>query len=360
VFFTDLPDNDDKSAADEGTAAGELLQMQLERWEKQPGHAKNGVVFDSDMYFYTGDVAKRILAKAESVGSKVMCEDRVDWVIAQGMTLRGQYDAAFFGNDNTLYVYDLKYGWGIVDVFENWQLIGYAIGKVLRAWEANSTVPTRIVLTIEQPRPHHEDGSTRTWELTLEQLWKYKAMIESKAAQVVAGDRTVATGSKCKYCPAFGGACTAANRTFYNSIETALHRHVQDDLSNEEIARQLDLIGRAAEILKIKKDSLEQLAIYRTKQGKVVPGYTVDENFGDRKWKAEMSPQAIKLMTGVDIITQSTMSPRQAEIAGVPKQLVNALVTRPFLGPKLKKQDSTKLADKLFGNKPAIAEGEKR
>jgi len=360
VFFTDLPDNDDKTAANEGTAAGELLQMQLERWEKQPGVASNGVAFDSDMYFYTLDVAKRILSKAESVGGHVLCEERIDWQVSPNITLRGQYDAAFIGNDNALHVTDLKYGWGIVDVFENWQLLGYAIGKVLKMHQAGGVVPSRIVLTIEQPRPHHEDGATRTWELTIEQLWKYKAMIEEKAALVEAGNRTLTTGSKCKYCPAFGGACTAANRTFYNSIETTLNRHVQDDLSNEEIARQLDLVARASEILKIKKDSLEQLAVYRSKQGKIIPGYTIEENYGDRKWKAEMSPEAIKIMCGVDVMTKTTMSPRQAEIAGVPKALVGALVTRPFLGPKLKKQDASKVADKFFGNKPAIAEGEKK
>ena len=47
------------------------------------------------------------------------------------------------------------------------------------------------------------------------------------------------------------------------------------------------------------------------------------------------------------------LSPAKAEKAGVPKEFVNSLVDRRFLGQKIVKKDGSDVGNKIFGkNKP--------
>lgn len=342
LFFENLPPEEDSAPAKEGTAAGRYLQHILEG--TAPGtHCENGVMFDDDMKFHTAEVAKRVLEKSQ--GSPVLCEQRVDWMTQSGIPIRGQYDASFVGFDGKLYVDDLKYGWGIVEVRNNWQLLGYAIGEVIRRQQAFPS----IVLRIHQPRPHHEDGSTREWEISYEELLSYKEMIEGRMMEIARGVNELVTGPKCKYCPA-AALCPALNRALYNGIDVALGDFHQDNISEAVLARQLDEISRAEEVLKIRKDSLNALAVHRIQQGAIIPGYMMEKSYGDRKWKPGVSPKAIEVLTGKKIIEEKMMSPAQAEKLGISKEFIASLVERHFIGNKVKKGDAGKMADKIFNN----------
>lgn len=343
LFFDDLPEQDTNEAAKEGTAAGEYLELLLTKsgTVMLPTHAKNGVEFSDDMKFFTTPIAAEI---ALDHVDKVLCEQSIDWQTRSGIWIKGQYDASFV-RDGKLYIDDLKYGWNIVDVRENWQLLGYAIGEVLRRGQAFD----RIVMRIHQPRPHHEDGPTRAWEITYEQLLEYKEVIEARMDQIARGFRELVTSAKCKYCPAAAAHCTAFNRALHHGIDVVMSEFKQDSLNEKDIAFQLDLMDRVSEIFKIKNDSLKQLAVNRLGQGAIIPNYTIEDSYGDRKWKKEISPLVIETLTGKNIIEQKMMSPAQAEKIGVPKELVKNFVDRHFIGKKLVKKDLTKLADKIFG-----------
>ena len=65
------------------------------------------------------------------------------------------YDQA----EKTLYVTDLKYGYEIVEPFENWQALAYAAGVAALP----GMVPDKVVITIVQPRAPHRRGPIRTW-----------------------------------------------------------------------------------------------------------------------------------------------------------------------------------------------------
>jgi hypothetical protein len=344
LFFENLPEQEDSGPAKEGTAAGRLLQHFLE--DTEPGtHCENGVPFDDDMRFYTTDVAKDIHAK--SGVSEILCEKRIDWQTRSGIWIRGQYDVSYVGQDSKLYIDDLKYGWKIVDPKENWQLLGYAIGEVIR----RNYPFEKIVMRIHQPRPHHEDGPIRSWEISYEQLLEYKEKIELRMDQIAAGLKELVTSEKCKYCPAAASACTAFNRAFYHGVDYVLGDFKQDSLNDKEISFQLDLMGRINELMKIKKESIEQLAVSRIKSGAIIPGYMTEESYGDRKWKPGISPKVIEVLTGKNIVKQEMLSPAQAEKVGVPKDLVKTYVDRHFLGLKLAKKDANKLGDQIFGKK---------
>lgn len=337
--FENLPVQPSNPAAEEGTAAGELLERLLLS-KDIPAQARNGVYFDNDMRFYVVPIAEEINSNRQS---EVLCEQRIDWQTRSGIWIRGSFDISFV-REGKLYIDDLKYGWGIVEVRENWQLLGYAIGEVIRRGVAFE----KIVLRIHQPRPHHEDGPTRTWELSYAELLAYKERIEQRMEQIVAGDRTLNTGRQCKYCPATAEACPAFNRLFYRALEISTE-FTQDQIDEAELARQLDHVHRAQEVIKIKLDSLTQLATDRMKSGKIIPGYLAENRYGDRQWKGLVTPEVIEALTGKKIVEEVMLSPAKAEKLGIPKDFVNSLVDRKFLGQKLVKKDHSDLGNKIFG-----------
>lgn len=340
LFLTGTPD-EENAAAKEGTAFGELLRLKLEE-KPVPTHASNGIQFDSDMEFYSGPLAREIAERA--AGNPISCETRIDWTTRSGIKICGSYDVSFASGPDDLYVDDAKYGWGIVEVKENWQLLGYAIGEVIRQQRAFK----RIHLRIRQPRPHHEEGPDREWVLTYEELLHYKEVIETRMDQIALGYRDLTTSKHCKYCPSAGDSCPAINKAFYRGLEFT-HEFVQDKMSEKELSFHLDLVNRADELIKIKKDSLNALAVHRIKNGAIIPGYITESSYGHRKWKKDVDPKAVETLTGRKLMTSALISPAQAEKLGINKEFLETLVEMPFLGQKVVKKDAGKSADKIFG-----------
>lgn len=339
LFFTDLPLDEGSDAAKEGTAAGELLERKL---LGQPigTHAANGVAFDADMEFYLEPIVQNIRARSTGL---ITCEQRIDWQTRSGIWIRGQYDVAYIDHEGALCIDDLKYGWGPVEVKENWQLLGYAIGLFATVNHRISAIKLRIM----QPRPHHEDGMYREWTLTVEELMQYRERIEERMLQIAEGDKLLVTSPKCRYCPA-ASQCPALSKSFWHGVEM-MHEFMEDRINENEISFQLDLIGRIKEIVKIKEDSLNTLAVDRVRQGKLIPNYAMEASYGDRKWKSGISPDIVKTLTGKQIVKQEMLSPAQAEKLGVSKDFVNALTERQFRGQKLKKTDTATLGSRIFG-----------
>lgn len=340
LFLKEKKD-DSTFQADEGTAASEYLEALLKGFTS-PAAASNGVPFDEDIKFYTTPIAEDIKKRA---ASPVNCEQVINWMTRAGVLIKGKYDVSMIDHRGYLCIEDLKYGYGIVEVEENWQLLGYAIGEVIRLGRAFE----KISLKIHQPRAHHEDGSSREWLITYQELLEYKERIEKRMEEIANGDRTLQTSEHCKYCDGAAESCPAFNRLFYRSLEVSTE-FVKDSLTEAEISRQLDQIKRAEEVLKIKKDSIIELGISRIKNGKLIPNYVQAERYSNRKWNDNVTPEALKIMTGVDVMEKSFMSPSKAEKAGVPKELVDQLSKKRLIGTKLEKKDSTKIGNDIFGN----------
>lgn len=337
--FLDLP-RTDSFHGDEGMAAAEYLERLLSN--KPLGEVSSkGYYFDDDIKFYMLKVAEDIKTQAVS---EVICEQKINWQTRSGMWIKGRYDVSYIDEKGRLCIDDLKYGWGIVEIEENWQLIGYAIGEVIRRGQAFK----EISLKIRQPRPHHEDGETREWVITYEQLLEYKERIERRMDEISKGKIDFQTSKHCKYCLGSGEACPAFNRLFYRALEISTEFH-QDSIDNDELAQQLKQIERAEETIKIKKDSLTELAILRIRSNKIIPGYVQSERYGNRDWKKGIGPEAIKIMTGLDVIEKNFMTPAKAEKVGISRDLINQLSEKKFLGLKLEKKNTTKIGNKIFG-----------
>lgn len=351
VAFTDLPEQETHEAALEGTACGEVLQYMVEnRVFELPDHmthAKNGYPIDSDMLYYSKEIATDILSRAVT---PVSCEGEVQFG-PEGKEIQvvGHYDASYWESHCRLAIDDLKYGWGLVENDEknlNWQLLSYAAGlvSVMGLWGKEDL---EVVIRIRQPRPHHEKGPVREVVLNRQQLWDYYNQMIARMVAIADGDKSLVTSPKCKYCPA-AAKCPAMNKNFYRALEY-VHEFTQDEMTAEELSFQLDTIQRASEIMKIKKDSLEALAIDTIRKGKLIPGYVIDQKMGDRTWKKMITPAVFEAMTGKKIVREEMLSPAQAEKLGISPKFINTLVDRFQKGPKLAKKDTTKLGDAIFG-----------
>lgn len=341
VFLKNLLQWPNDEAAKEGTTAGEYLERLLLN-RQIADTCSNGRHFDDDMKFYTTPIAQDVKSRAVS---EILCETRIDWQTRSGIWIRGQYDICFVDDQGRLCVEDLKYGYKLVEVKENWQLLGYAIGEVMRRGQAFNEISFKI----HQPRAHHEDGTTREWVITYDRLIEYKEMIEKRMSEISSGRKDFQTSDKCYYCMGAGEGCPAFNRKYHNGLEIAFGNFVEDSISDEEMAKQLNEIANAEEALKIKLSALKELAVSRIKKGHIIPGYVQSQKYSNRSWKKGVSPESIKIMTGKDVIETKLMTPAKAEKLGVSKELVSQLSEKRFVGMKLEKKNATDLGNKIFG-----------
>lgn len=344
--FSDLPPLPTNEAAEAGTAAGEYLEKLLILGEEITV-AKNGVTITDEMKYYIRPLAESIKARATS---RIDCELDVSWKTTSNFEITGHLDVSYMVGD-VLHIDDLKYGYSLVEVKDNWQLISYAIGLMSLAHQQGLKL-TKVVTRIMQPRAHHEDGPLREQEYTLDELISLASRISQQVDLIVKGNVELVTSQKCKYCPALiYGKCTAISRAFYNSVDVVLNSFKPDEMSDDDLAQELDLFYRIEDIFKVKIDSLRELAVDRIKQGKIVKGYVMDQKLGDRSWKKDVDSEMITLLTGIDITERVTLTPAKAEKLGLDKDLVSTLVERRFLGNTIKRGDASKIGDKIFGKK---------
>lgn len=339
LHFVDVPRPEYTDAAKEGVAAAEYLEHLLSG--KPVGtHSKDGVEFSEEIKFFTQGVADELRALNVPIRSEV----DVSWRTKAGITVSSRYDISYESGGH-LHIEDFKFGYGLVEVKDNWQLISYAIGEVIRLQKAFPT----IVLTIRQPRAHHEDGPVRSWEISYEQLLSFKEQIEEHAIKIRDGVNTLSTSKACKYCPN-AAFCPAFNRAYHKSIDVVTD-FLQDTLSNEQISEQLDLVARIEDLLKTRKGSLQLLATDRIRQGQIIPGYVSEARYGHRTWKDNVNSDVVKALTGIDITETVTLTPAKAEkLRGLDKNFVSQMTVRPILGQELKRKDTSKLGNKIFGN----------
>lgn len=343
LHFTDLPKEVDSEVAKEGTAFGEMVAYKL-LGGTYSTHATNNFPFDNDMEFFSNEILDKVAEDLLLDKEKpVTCEQRIDWQTNSGIWIKGAYDISFVVG-NTLYIDDVKYGWALVNPEDNWQLISYAIGEVIRTDKSYD----EIVMRIHQPRPHHEEGTTREWRISYAKLLELKEVIENRMALLAEGEDELATSTNCRYCLA-AASCPAVSKAYFRSLEE-IHNFVQDDISDAELSFQLDLYKRMQDIFKVRKESLEALAVDRLNNNKLIPNYSIKKSYGNRTWTKGIDADYITMMTGVDITKVEMLSPAQAEKKGVNKTLVAELTKRFEKSPKLERGDTSELGNKIFGN----------
>jgi hypothetical protein len=98
----------------------------------------------------------------------------------------------------TLYITDYKHGYGIVEVANNKQLIGYGIATLdtMQIWEHVDNVVTTIV----QPRVQHADGCIRSHTYTTTELVSWQSRFANSIRLAEDPNSKPVPGEHCTWC----------------------------------------------------------------------------------------------------------------------------------------------------------------
>ena len=333
---------------DEGTAAhwaaAEILhgkRVPIDTWT-----APNGVVITEEILDYVLDYTNMIHA----TGGQGHVEEAVTCPLIHP-DLKGTPDHwAFDPVSKTLTVDDLKFGWVIVEPYENWQMISYAIGILGTLVTAELPAESITVnLRITQPRPYHYSGPIRLWAIKATALAEYAALLGKAAEEALGLSPTVTAGSHCKYCTA-RHSCPSADKASLMAIDITESAEL-DRLPDERLGLAIEVLRRAEEAIKFRLTGLEQRAISTIQQGGHIDGWTTEHGGAHRAWDKPVAEVfAMGDLLGIELRAEAKpITPTQAKKKGLPVDMWSVYSYSPAGKLKLKQVSDT-LAGKAFGS----------
>lgn len=310
--------------------------------------APNNVVLDDEMIeaaeMYADDV-NEVMRKTGNFNPQV--EQRIAMPMIHELSW-GTPDCWFFDRaTGHLYIWDYKFGYGIVEVFENWQLINYVAGilAMLDVADEYITIHFRIV----QPRAFHRDGPIREWVVNAAGLRGYFNQLEARAHEALSANAVTRSGPHCKHCTA-RHACTAALQGGVQLYEVAA-QPMPVTLPADALGVQLAIVQRAIKQLEYIESGMHAQVEATIKNGTLVPGYILESSTGHLKWT---KPDAEVLALG-DALNfnlrkkEAVITPTQALKLGVDDSVISAYSERPNTGVKLVPDNGNK-AKRMFNN----------
>lgn len=230
-----------------------------------------------------------------------------------------------------LKVKDLKYGYEIVEPYRNTQVSIYA-GAILRGLVARGVVINRVEISIYQPRAWHPLGVDRVWVIRPEELMAFVHEIEAAGERCQNPMALAQPGDHCHYCPA-ASTCAANAHEVYRiaaHVTAGQQRHMRPD----EMAEELKFLTTASEMITGRLKAVRTEAEARVGRGERIPGWHMESGAGQRRWK--LPAATVKALTGMDLSSDATITPAEAERRGMNVDLVKSLTETPRLTPKLK------------------------
>ena len=354
-----IPDND--KDGEEGECAhwaGELILDAKKRGESLSPYDIIGLQHPNGM-FITQEMLFKVM-EYTTVINELMLSDGAGpdnmWV-EESVQADCIHPLAYGTSDNfiyqpetfTLHCTDLKYGYGIVEAWMNWQLIIYVIGMIQKLHALGKRVE-RIVLHIVQPRAYHWEGTHRQWELSYEELMQYVPFLKRVYETASKPGALLTSGSHCKNCEAIL-ACPAYRQAAACAIDITEKQWV-DVPSNDELSAEIKLLKEAFNRIELRKEALEAVALERLKRGVAVPGYMLGRGRGTRVFNEGHSASSIGLSLGLKLTKEVDLTPTQAELVAVeaklPKRVITELVHTESGKLTLKPDNSEKMAQAIF------------
>lgn len=231
----------------------------------------------------------------------------------------------------TLVIWDGKFGHSLVEVFEHWPMIIYAMGL------CKELKPDVVEMRIVQPRGFHSDGVVRKWAITFDELMSYSGDVLDALEKVLSDSPTCTPGPHCKTCTARAN-CDALQRTGYDNIDyvAQLQTHT---LSGHSLGVELKMLQRAQEMIKMRLSGLEEQALHEIKQGQHVPFYSAKPTYGRKRWKKEIPVEQVIMMgdlMGQDLRKPVELdTPAQCIKKGIDPAVVEQYAETPATGVKL-------------------------
>ena len=289
----------------------------------------NGVFITDDMIWGGGVYLEAIWARAHSYLPGLKIEHQTSLPDSTG-PISGRIDAKWSSEDQKrLALFDFKFGYTPVEVVENWQLIIYALGSVTMHTE-------EIEFVIVQPRGPHSGEPVKTWTITADDLRELYRWVDNSIKLARGENPPTHPGAWCRYCRA-AAHCDALDRSTYRALEET-GKAVVVEMSEAQIAVDLEAMHRATSQIKARLMALEALAIARIQGGQPIPGFAYQPSQGNRRWTLpDKQIIAAAKLFGIDIETVTAASPNQAEGRKLPRNIIDLYTERPTNAPKLKK-----------------------
>lgn len=252
-----------------------------------------------------------------------------------GGKVRGRPDAhPVDDGGEVLRVYELKYGWKVVEVTETRQLI-------LAAIALQKPHHRLFSLEIFQPRPFHPDGPYRKWVVGLQGLEAFSNVLQRAADAAAEPKPEASPGHHCTdaYCPR-ASVCSTLAENIYRVFEVISSRRQQKRMSAAEIGAEKDFLELASALLKARTTGINAELEARIPR-EFIPGWVLEPGVGHREWTAP--PARRQMLLGIDPYKQVELSPAEAESAGASPDVVKLMSQPKQLAAKLKKFDAKKV-----------------
>jgi uncharacterized protein DUF2800 len=278
------PPRESSEAADEGTAAHELLEACV----LDASHARHFLGQKFNGFTVTGEMADAVqtavdwaFRKREEIGGIIEVEQKFD-LSELFPGLYGTNDINIFKRGKRLVVCDYKHGQTAVEVQENKQLLFYALGAARK----HNFEFEDVEMVIVQPRCPHPAGPIRSWIVKKEYLVSWGTVLVEAARLTQSPGAPLYRGEWCRYCPA-KGICPKQNE----AVEKALDISTNNVIRLPEVTALTDL--QMVKILEGKKliedfiDNVQRAALHRLKNGEKIEGLKLVAGRGARIWKNE-------------------------------------------------------------------------
>ena len=318
-------------AAERGTAAHALGEFVL-----RLGFNINdliGVVFNSipvdhkmidDVSVYTSYVNQQVV----KYGVRPLLEQRVVMTSLGRDDVFGTSDCNFLvPSQGIIEVADYKNGYGIVEVKDNPQTIGYAIAALdtFDMWDNVHTVKNTII----QPNGNHVDGPVRSalYPISVMREWQEKY----RRAVALADDKHQKphAGEWCFYCPAQAN-CRARTERHLTIAYT--------DVPFEEMSiGELEVIYREIGSTRVFLEKVEERIFNLALKGRKLDGFKIVKSYGRASCKDEKAlvDDAQKIGVMSDQLYRQTLKSKTDLKRVLPDSLVNKHFVSPEPGKKL-------------------------
>lgn len=318
----EYPEREESESSREGTAAHWVAEQALRSMPVPAigSLAPNGVAVTDEMLEGAELVLRTVGGVASSLGD-VRIEQRVSMPRIHPDNW-GTPDYVYWASPRELWIWDYKFGHGLVEARGNWQLIDYAAGVVEQmlapangggaaALETDITVH----LVVIQPRSYHATGPVRSWTVNAASLRPYYIKLERAALEAL-GDapRHVPTPEGCKHCTG-RHACEALQSSAWSSVDVAYSYSAGNNLRGAALGRELKNMRKAAELLAARVSGLEEEVEARLRRGEQVVWWGMESVPGKLDWSApEAEVDALATLMGVDLAKpRSLITPTQAK-----------------------------------------------
>lgn len=373
-------DETEPEAARNGTAAHELASVILHdvltvgrsvsahRLEWYEGReASNGIPWTRDHHVaavaYCRDVISQIQNAAPNGEKYYFGIEEPLTIPAIHPQLAGTCDFwAYFPHADMLIVFDFKSGFVFVDEYENPQGVCYISGVQSRlvacGLRGGYQDDMKIRFRIYQPNCFATDRSAgRTWQTTGFEMLKHVRTLAGAARVATSPGANLSTGEHCRRC-AVRHACPvlASTVSAYMDMVGDMRTDIPD---GHDLAFRLREITRIHDFVKSYREALEAHAVETIRNGERVPGFEYKAgSAGRRVWRDDglasallVGCAAVRMLNGASPLLKDPdfVTPRQAEIAGLPPDVVGKLSRHAPGRPRLLPETQQDL-ERIFGN----------